>query len=403
MNRKKNNVAALAGACTGCAACLASCPANAIKVKLNQEGFFTALVDEDGCINCGKCVQVCLRAGAVGVTSLMSGTMIAAQSKQQETVLSCTSGGIAYEFSCYAIENGWIVAGVVYDYQSDTAKTVLVDTKEKLNDLKGSKYIQSDFSDAATDLLRIAGECPEQHFLVIGTPCQIYGLASLLEQRKLRDQFVLVDLFCHGVPSYLVWNSYLHTLRKQLGNGALTTVAFRDKVVGWHNFVMHISSANGDYIQASEGDSFFRAFFDNVLFSEACFNCTVRKDCSKADIRLGDYWGKRYQNREDGVSAVLLLTAVGAHFSQNVTSIHILETTSVKEVLREQSTHSYTTQSLYAGAIQALQKSGALDATIRKYRRNFPVKQRLKLVLKEFTAHLPDDIRSGIRKIYKKI
>ena len=38
---------------------------------------------------------------------------------------------------------------------------------------------------------------------------------------------------------------------------------------------------------------------------ESCFTCPFRNETS-ADIRLGDYWGERFKNNEDGVSMVLI-------------------------------------------------------------------------------------------------
>ena len=47
--------------CTGCGACAAICPVNAIEYKVNKNGFFEAFVMEDKCINCGRCVKVCMK------------------------------------------------------------------------------------------------------------------------------------------------------------------------------------------------------------------------------------------------------------------------------------------------------------------------------------------------------
>ena len=39
-------------ACTGCSACLNSCPKSAISMKINEEGFKYPEIDADKCINC---------------------------------------------------------------------------------------------------------------------------------------------------------------------------------------------------------------------------------------------------------------------------------------------------------------------------------------------------------------
>jgi NAD-dependent dihydropyrimidine dehydrogenase PreA subunit len=42
------------GTCTGCAACVETCPVEAIKIEDNL-----AVVDADTCIDCGACVDGC--------------------------------------------------------------------------------------------------------------------------------------------------------------------------------------------------------------------------------------------------------------------------------------------------------------------------------------------------------
>ena len=45
--------------CCGCGQCAVVCPANAIHMKKNQQGFFYPFVDTELCVNCGKCARVC--------------------------------------------------------------------------------------------------------------------------------------------------------------------------------------------------------------------------------------------------------------------------------------------------------------------------------------------------------
>ena len=47
------------GSCTGCSACAAICPKNAISMKENQKGFLEPLIDKSSCINCGACERAC--------------------------------------------------------------------------------------------------------------------------------------------------------------------------------------------------------------------------------------------------------------------------------------------------------------------------------------------------------
>ena len=45
--------------CCGCTACYAICPVNAIKMNSDEKGFLYPFIDENKCIRCYKCIDVC--------------------------------------------------------------------------------------------------------------------------------------------------------------------------------------------------------------------------------------------------------------------------------------------------------------------------------------------------------
>lgn len=45
--------------CSGCTACAAGCPVDAIRMKEDMEGFMIPSVDEDKCIECSSCLKIC--------------------------------------------------------------------------------------------------------------------------------------------------------------------------------------------------------------------------------------------------------------------------------------------------------------------------------------------------------
>lgn len=52
-----------AGKCSGCSACLAVCHQGAISMRADEKGFLVPSIDENKCINCGKCDLVCPALG----------------------------------------------------------------------------------------------------------------------------------------------------------------------------------------------------------------------------------------------------------------------------------------------------------------------------------------------------
>lgn len=45
--------------CCGCTACYSLCPANAIEMRPDEEGFLYPIVNAENCIRCGHCLKVC--------------------------------------------------------------------------------------------------------------------------------------------------------------------------------------------------------------------------------------------------------------------------------------------------------------------------------------------------------
>lgn len=45
--------------CCGCGACAAICVKHAIKMVKDEEGFFYPIIDQENCIRCYQCLQVC--------------------------------------------------------------------------------------------------------------------------------------------------------------------------------------------------------------------------------------------------------------------------------------------------------------------------------------------------------
>lgn len=47
------------GSCCGCSACCSACPAGAIRMEPDEEGFLYPVIDGEKCIRCGRCLSVC--------------------------------------------------------------------------------------------------------------------------------------------------------------------------------------------------------------------------------------------------------------------------------------------------------------------------------------------------------
>lgn len=312
--------------CYGCGVCVAACPVKIISLREDKEGFYKPVIDEtEKCINCGLCLKVCGYNHREIADSTEAVTAYAGWSNDELTRQWCSSGGIGFELGRHLIAKGYKGVGVRYNVPENRAEHYIAATVEDFMPSVGSKYIPSYTSDAFLNISR------KEKYLVTGTPCQIDSFRRYIRHFRVEDNFVLMDFFCHGVPSLKMWDEYTRELKDKIGE--ISFVSWRNKTTGWHDSW----SMNADPAQQpqsidwhdsynlkvkgkkhlwqsrlSEGDLFYKFFLGHYCLNKCCHDsCKYKKCNSAADIRIGDLWGKTYRNDSKGTSAVLAFTPKG--------------------------------------------------------------------------------------------
>ena len=228
-------------------------------------------------------------------------------------------------------QNGYSVVGCTYDAVQQKARHIIVDPNEKdgLSKFQGSKYMQSEFAPAAEQIFRNK----DKKYLIIGTPCQIAGVRNLL---KDRSNIIYADLICHGVPTYYLFTKYRDYLcRKKHISSNNFDIVFRDKRFGWHERYIYTHDLKHENIAHQNKDPYFLSFEHGFCYSHSCYECPWR-DSSAADIRLGDYWHKKFDNDKTGVSEVIAMTEFGRQI------IEKLQDEGIAEIIPQQ-IEDYTT------------------------------------------------------------
>lgn len=389
-------------ACSGCGACASVCPRNAITLRLDSAGFYTAAADGEKCIQCGICQKVCTRYDAsISGTDLHEAALYALQSRDPLTVQHCSSGGIAHELAVQALKQNRKVIGVIYNTETNRAEHSIAMHINQLAAFDGSKYLQSNPERAFREALGDAKEDPGSRYVVFGTPCQIAGLARSSELASVRDQFLLVEIFCHGVPSYKLWEEQCNRICKKLGADKFDSVQFRYKKNDWHSYCLRAVSGEKVFYGARETEIFWQVFFENILLGDSCYQCRMRKASSLADIRLGDYWGRRFRQRSDGVSAVFACTERGKEAVLALRQSQVLnqlDAGDAAEMLTAQNMDGYRQQALHDKAMRVLRSEGDILAAVKEYRKGMTGKQKLKRILLTASSVVPDNMRAKMRK-----
>lgn len=313
--------------CFGCGLCTKVCPQNIIGIHLNKDGFYESYIeDESRCTQCGLCVNVCsFQENDIALKSEYEFKSYAAWSEEPAVQRKCSSGGVGFEVGRKLIADGFKVVGCRYNAEQNQAEHYIASTVEELIPSIGSKYIQSYTVDGFKQINR------KEKYLVTGTPCQIDSFRRYIQKFHCEENFVLMDFFCHGVPSKLMWDKYVKWAEEQVGK--LTYVSWRNKFTGWHDswamsidgeehgepvnwhdsYNMLIKEKKG-FLNSrwSKGDMFYNLFLGCYCSNPACIkSCRFKYKQSSADIRIGDAWGKIYKKNEDGVSIAVAFTEKG--------------------------------------------------------------------------------------------
>ena len=298
-----------------------ACPKRIIEICLNEKGFYTPRISEPyECVDCGLCIEVCSYSHEGLAVSDKNIRAYAAWSKDEKVRQSCSSGGVGYEIARTLIKAGYSFCGVRYNNIQNRAEHYIAENESELIPSIGSKYIQSYTVDGFRSIDK------KKRYLITGTPCQIDSFRRYIRKYRCEDNFVLMDFFCHGVPSMFAWTKYTETVRNKTGQ--IEEVSWRNKTsvkegtgskefiekIDWHDsYNMKIKGGRGTYMcRLSQGDPFLRLFLSDACLGKACYDkCKFKYDNSSADIRIGDLWGETFADNKDGVSAVVSFTDKG--------------------------------------------------------------------------------------------
>ena len=290
--------------CTACGACRDACPKGCISFVKNEYGAETVKIDEELCVNCGKCKQVCQVLDPVEKRKPQ--LVYAVCLKDLEKRNSSASGGAAYALYSKVIENGGVAFGAIFDIDH---KVVFKKT-DKIEDLscfQGSKYTYSDMCGTYKDILTELKDGKEVIF--IGTSCQCAGLRKFVPV-DMQKSLYLVDIICHGMPPAAYFEEYIGSVEKD--NKKADEITFRDN----NKYRLKISSKDDVLIEEKAADNIFLSNYTRMIFyRENCYACEYACSERISDLTIGDYWGRDRKRMlapaDKGMSAVLANTPKG--------------------------------------------------------------------------------------------
>ena len=303
--------------CTGCESCFNICPVDAIEMKPDKWGFLYPIIDQDRCIDCKKCKDVCPKYNP-NTSNTKHPKCYAAQAS--DDIRFCSSSGGAFTIFANRVlaENG-IVCGAAFDKNFKVKHKCISETNE-LEDLKKSKYVQSEIGYVFREIEEYAKK--GKRVLFVGTPCQTAGLNNYLEKKGCRENVIIVDFLCGGNPSPQMLRDYID---ENYDRTDIKHIDFRTKNYGWKESAIIFSVLHNDNHREDhsiEKSAYEKAYHRYMSKRESCIICEFCGYQRQGDLTIGDYWGveKYDKNLTDGkgTSVIYVNNQKGATFLKSI-------------------------------------------------------------------------------------
>ena len=299
--------------CCGCEACAQVCAKHAITMQEDKEGFRYPIVDNEACVECGLCENVCQYINPV-LKNEEKQSAFGGHITDEKVLNESTSGG-----AFTAIVNAWCDKDyVIFGAESEGLKVIhsFITDKSELSRFRRSKYSQSVVGTAYADALAFLKE--GKKVLFSGTPCQIAGLKAFLRSRTYVN-LLTIEVICEGVPSPLFVRKYEDKIRAKYNCG-IAALDYRYKDGDrWDYEVMRTSlhNPNGRVIKCDRWfNPFWSIWLNHLMSRPSCYKCLYTTSKRVADISLGDLWGVHIYcpdlyNSNKGASLIITNTEKG--------------------------------------------------------------------------------------------
>lgn len=280
--------------CLGCEACVQVCHKNAIVMTADEEDFRYPIIDNQKCVNCGKCRKACPMENMLSRNAdnkfVFGGYIRDAVVRDRST-----SGGAFSAIVQTYCDDDYVVFGaeakgihVFHSYITDI---------RDLEKYRKSKYSQSVIGNSYKKCRDFIKE--GRKVLFSGTPCQIAGLNSFLGNKEY-DNLLTVEVICEGVPSPKYMEKYADSLKKRF-DSEIDTLDYRytnansleNPISGkWDFQVMFTTLQNGKVLKRDRWfNPFWSIWLNHLMSRPSCYSCPFANTARVADISLGDLWG----------------------------------------------------------------------------------------------------------------
>lgn len=272
-----------------------------------------------------------------------------------------SSGGVFKAVAEQIINMGGVVCAAQMDKDFRVSHSFAFNLKDIIN-MQRTYYVQSITWPVLKQIEAYLKE--GKYVLFVGTPCQVEGVRLFIG--KEYENLITVDIVCHGVPSPLVFSTFIDYLK---GKGSLQDYRFRDKELGWEGYTVSAVIDGKKIANSLWLESFNKMFTHNLINRPSCSMCQYTNYNRPGDITIGDFWGidKIDSNYKDdlGISLVIVNSDKGQRVFDK---LNISECREYKQKDTQQNSlkHPATANPKRSYVFQCIQTEG-YEAAAKKY------------------------------------
>lgn len=314
----RETVKSISTDCSACGACSVVCPTQSIQFLYSTElGNYQISIDEQLCVNCGKCLSVCpVKVKEVGKCNGNLGNVLsvyASYCKNIEIRKQAASGGFITGFLCSLMESDTIDGVLLARRNLVSGQSYIAKAIDEIIDSKGSIYAPVDYSQGLKELF--STECKK--IAVVGLPCQIQAVSNIENMsQKIASKIVIkISLVCGKTPSEYAYK-YISKVAAFDYNDIQSV---KNRGNGWPGF-LEIKYKNGMF-QVPYGNklSMGGVLSSPFLCRRGCLSCVDGVGLS-ADISVCDAWLPQYKSQNsEGWNLVLIKTELANSYLRNDT------------------------------------------------------------------------------------